>query len=130
MIDLNTLLPGGSGWNLQTAVAINDAGQIVGTGTLHGVAQSYLLDLNAAPATHDSRAVVAVDPALAQVTASPAQQAGGTLDQPLASAGSAQRDSSATASVGPGTISSRSATADETVSGKASRASPGPARKR
>jgi probable HAF family extracellular repeat protein len=32
MVDLNTLLPSGSGWTLESAVAINDAGQITGNG--------------------------------------------------------------------------------------------------
>jgi probable HAF family extracellular repeat protein len=34
--DLNTLIPANSGWVLTTAVAINNAGQIVGTGTVNG----------------------------------------------------------------------------------------------
>jgi probable HAF family extracellular repeat protein len=33
MHDLNTLIPAGSGWTLQSACAINDHGQIVGEGT-------------------------------------------------------------------------------------------------
>jgi probable HAF family extracellular repeat protein len=36
MIDLNTLLPSGSGWVLIGARSINDAGVIVGTGTYNG----------------------------------------------------------------------------------------------
>ena len=32
--DLNTLLPGGSGWTLQTATMINDSGFIIGMGTV------------------------------------------------------------------------------------------------
>ncbi len=36
MIDLNTLLPGGSLWVLTSARSINDAGIIVGTGTYNG----------------------------------------------------------------------------------------------
>jgi hypothetical protein len=32
MLDLNTLLPGGSGWTLVSGNAINDAGQITGYG--------------------------------------------------------------------------------------------------
>jgi probable HAF family extracellular repeat protein len=35
-IDLNQLLPAGSGWDLASAVGINDAGQIVGIGYLNG----------------------------------------------------------------------------------------------
>ena len=42
-IDLNTLLPAKSGWRLTTAAAINDAGEIIGTGYLNGAPQSYAL---------------------------------------------------------------------------------------
>jgi probable HAF family extracellular repeat protein len=48
MVDLNSLLPAGSGWELQIAQFINDAGRIVGTGTLNGVSQPFILDLAAA----------------------------------------------------------------------------------
>jgi probable HAF family extracellular repeat protein len=43
MIDLNTLIPSGSGWNLTDASAINDNGQIVGVGTINGQTHAYLL---------------------------------------------------------------------------------------
>ena len=43
MIDLNTLLPPGSGWVLTDAVDINDVGEIVGTGTLNGAARAFVL---------------------------------------------------------------------------------------
>jgi probable HAF family extracellular repeat protein len=72
MMDLNNFLPAGSGWTLQMATAINDAGQIVGTGYLNGnttVSHGFLLDLNAAPATSGSGVVAASAPALAQVVA-------------------------------------------------------------
>ena len=42
-IDINTLLPANSGWHLATAVAINDAGAIIGSGYYNGVLQSYAL---------------------------------------------------------------------------------------
>jgi uncharacterized membrane protein len=42
-IDLNTLLPGGSGWILQDATGINASGQITGWGTLNGQEQAFLL---------------------------------------------------------------------------------------
>jgi hypothetical protein len=45
-VDLNTLLPANSGWTLMTASAINDAGDIVGYGTLNGVNAAYLLKLS------------------------------------------------------------------------------------
>jgi probable HAF family extracellular repeat protein len=38
MIDLNSLLPAGSGWILEDAVAINDKGQIVCSGVSGGAA--------------------------------------------------------------------------------------------
>ena len=42
MIDLNSLLPAGSGWTLDEATAINDRGQIVGEGYYHGVECGFL----------------------------------------------------------------------------------------
>ena len=41
--DLNSLLPPGSGWELTMALGINDAGQIVGGGTIGGQEHAYLL---------------------------------------------------------------------------------------
>jgi probable HAF family extracellular repeat protein len=45
MIDLNTLIPPGSGWTLLDARGINGAGQIVGTGQLPGydIIHAYLI---------------------------------------------------------------------------------------
>jgi len=46
MLDLNTLLPTGSGWSvLTTARAINDHGQIVGTGTYNGQTMAFLMEI-------------------------------------------------------------------------------------
>lgn len=42
-IDLNDLLPAGSGWVLEAATGVNNLGQIVGVGTLAGRRQSFLL---------------------------------------------------------------------------------------
>jgi len=42
MIDLNTLIDPGSGWILNDAWGINEAGQITGQGTLNGVAHAYM----------------------------------------------------------------------------------------
>ena len=42
-VQLSTLLPNNSGWTLQTAAAINDNGDIVGTGMLGGVEHGFLL---------------------------------------------------------------------------------------
>ncbi len=43
MRDLNDLIPAGAGWVLTKAIALNDQGQIVGDGTFHGRAVSFLL---------------------------------------------------------------------------------------
>jgi probable HAF family extracellular repeat protein len=43
LIDLNTLLPASSGWVLEYAGAINDAGQITGYGTYNGQFRAFLL---------------------------------------------------------------------------------------
>lgn len=45
MVDLNTLLPANSGWELAEAQFINDSGRIVGTGTYNGQFQWFALDL-------------------------------------------------------------------------------------
>ena len=44
MLDLNSLLPVGSGWSLTAAYGINDAGDIVGTGTYNG--QTFAVELS------------------------------------------------------------------------------------
>jgi probable HAF family extracellular repeat protein len=41
--DLNTLIAPGSGWRLQYAHGINEAGQIAGYGTLNGLTRAFLL---------------------------------------------------------------------------------------
>jgi probable HAF family extracellular repeat protein len=41
-VDLNTRIPAGSPWYLQAATSINDAGEIVGWGTIHGEVHAYL----------------------------------------------------------------------------------------
>jgi probable HAF family extracellular repeat protein len=43
MVDLNTLLPAGTGWVLETARAISDDGLIAGNGTRNGEARAFLL---------------------------------------------------------------------------------------
>ncbi len=45
-IDLNSLLPKASGWALEDAVGINDAGQIIGYGTFDGQEHGFLLNLD------------------------------------------------------------------------------------
>jgi probable HAF family extracellular repeat protein len=44
MIDLNSLIPAGSGWDLLAAYGINGSGQIVGSGTYDGKSAMFLLD--------------------------------------------------------------------------------------
>jgi hypothetical protein len=46
MTDLNSLLPAGSGWTLDYATAVNDAGEIVGWGTIDGETHAFRLDLS------------------------------------------------------------------------------------
>jgi hypothetical protein len=41
--DLNGLIPAGTGWILNSATSINDAGQIAGAGTLNGAQHAFLL---------------------------------------------------------------------------------------
>lgn len=43
LTDLNSLIPAGSGWLLNWSTGINDAGQIIGTGTINGVSHGFLL---------------------------------------------------------------------------------------
>jgi len=43
MRDLNDLVPPNSGWLLEEATGVNDAGQIVGSGTYQGQRRAYLL---------------------------------------------------------------------------------------
>jgi probable HAF family extracellular repeat protein len=50
MVDLNGLLPPGSGWELAQATGINDSGQIVGIGFINGQPHGFLLTPQA-PAT-------------------------------------------------------------------------------
>jgi hypothetical protein len=42
-VDLNTMIPQNSGWTLSDATDVNDAGIIVGYGTLKGVNHSFML---------------------------------------------------------------------------------------
>jgi probable HAF family extracellular repeat protein len=43
MLNLNNLVPAGSGWDLTEAYDINDAGQIVGKGSINGQTHGFLL---------------------------------------------------------------------------------------
>jgi probable HAF family extracellular repeat protein len=50
-MDLNAFIPKDSGWYLQAAESLNDAGQIVGQGTIHGETHAFL----ATPIGNDGR---------------------------------------------------------------------------
>ena len=41
-VDLNTLIPKNSPWYLQNASSINDAGEIIGWGTINGEVHAFL----------------------------------------------------------------------------------------
>ena len=45
MTDLNTRLPSGSGWVLESANDVNDVGEIAGVGTINGQRHAFLLTL-------------------------------------------------------------------------------------
>jgi probable HAF family extracellular repeat protein len=62
MIDLNGVLEpiSAAGWTLFTARAINDQGQIAGTGLNNGVERAFLLTLIPEPSTSGLVAVLAV----------------------------------------------------------------------
>jgi probable HAF family extracellular repeat protein len=51
MTDLNSLLPANSGWVLNKATAIDNVGEIVGTGTLDGVVHAFLLHTGSSTTT-------------------------------------------------------------------------------
>ena len=44
MYDLNSLIDPAAGWTLLAASAVNDAGQIVGLGMIHGHIHGFLLN--------------------------------------------------------------------------------------
>jgi probable HAF family extracellular repeat protein len=49
MHDLNRLIPAASGWVLNVAHAINDGGQIVGSGVFRGKRRAFLLTPSVRP---------------------------------------------------------------------------------
>jgi probable HAF family extracellular repeat protein len=67
MIDLNSLLPANSGWQLIQANGINDSGQIVGTGFLNGQQSGFLLDLDTATAAPEPRSIMLILPGIGLV---------------------------------------------------------------
>lgn len=58
MVDLNTLLPAGSGWVLTRAISINDLGEIIGTGTFNGSPSGFKLTPIPEPAVLVSLVVI------------------------------------------------------------------------
>jgi hypothetical protein len=54
-LDLNTLIPSDAGWLLQFASAINDRGQIAGTGLLNGTSHGFVLTPVYGPEEHEGR---------------------------------------------------------------------------
>jgi probable HAF family extracellular repeat protein len=51
IFDLNTLIDPGTGWRLLSAEGINDAGQIVGYGTLNGQTRAFVMTAVPEPST-------------------------------------------------------------------------------
>ena len=60
MVDLNSLLPAGSGWTLTHAYSINDAGQIVGAGVFEGRMRAFRLTPQAVEADEQAPAIAAL----------------------------------------------------------------------
>ena len=64
MTDLNSLIPAGSGWVLEAARSINNAGQIAGFGTINGAEHAFLLTPTMTTATQvlTAEPLIAIDP--------------------------------------------------------------------
>jgi probable HAF family extracellular repeat protein len=60
MIDLNSLVPSGAGWELLEAYGINNAGQIVGEGLLNGQSHAFRLDPVFVPGTFTTFSITSV----------------------------------------------------------------------
>jgi probable HAF family extracellular repeat protein len=69
LLDLNSLIGAGSGWTLDAAYAVNNAGQIVGTGLLNGIEHAFLL--NPAPSVLVSTNTFQSGEALSEPAAAP-----------------------------------------------------------
>jgi probable HAF family extracellular repeat protein len=69
LLDLNSLIGAGSGWTLDAAYAVNNAGQIVGTGLLNGIEHAFLL--NPAPSVLVSTNTFQSSEALSEPAAAP-----------------------------------------------------------
>ena len=64
MMNLNSLLPAGSGWVLQRPISINDVGEIIGIGTLNGTRSGFKLTPVPEPAALGGLALMTVTAAL------------------------------------------------------------------
>jgi probable HAF family extracellular repeat protein len=81
MTDLNTVLWNGGGWLLREALAVNDAGQIVGEGLLNGQLHAFFLQPMKRPPIFNPCGGVIIQ--ASDVTdATRMQDGGGALDQP------------------------------------------------
>jgi probable HAF family extracellular repeat protein len=60
MHDLNRLIPADAGWDLRSAAAINDSGQIVGTGFNKGQVRAFLLSLAGSSQVRGRRSLLAL----------------------------------------------------------------------
>ena len=72
VVDLNTMIPANSGWQLTIAIAINDRGQIIGEGTSNNIPRSFLLTpvpwpASGSPASTSSAPISAETPSPAAV---------------------------------------------------------------
>jgi probable HAF family extracellular repeat protein len=73
IIDLNNSIPAGSGWELNRAIGISDAGEIAGGGTKNGAARAFLLtpvDAKTLTLQEAADARSAIDQLISQVNAS------------------------------------------------------------
>jgi hypothetical protein len=87
-VDLQTLLPTGSGWELQQANAINDAGQIAGYGYHDGQLHAFLMSPSTLPSPTDTLVADVVAGASVSTDdgapgASPADPIATTVETPL-----------------------------------------------
>lgn len=64
MVNLNSLLPAGSGWVLTRPISINDAGEIIGIGTFNGTQSGFKLTPVPEPAALAGLAIMTVATAL------------------------------------------------------------------
>jgi len=108
MSDLNSVLPTGSAWTLTEARGINDAGQIVGTGTINGQEHAFLLTLpssasSTATAPASSTATAATTPTGTPTATSPPPTSIPGTPTIAATATPGTPTASATATTTPGT---------------------------